>query len=202
MMARRLLLRGLRLGTLVILLGAVAARADVSAQLPEAGSDPRPPTVPAEESGPRPPDPRLLTIREMASLAEVYSVDVTKVVGKVERLRKNAVADRDLIKASCIDHLLPEMRMIRDALAPRFRSIAYRQEDFTARADFQVISPGMDRVRELLTEAEGCVGQAADSWNVFSIGTEVPSGPNTDSVADPPSPPVIVDRPSEASIYR
>lgn len=202
MVAHRSFLQGSRLGTLAVLLGAAVAPADVAAQLPAAGSDPEPAAASTEESGPQAPDPRLLNPAEMASLAEAYSVDVANAVAGVESLRKNALEARDAIKASCVDNLLPEMRMIRDALAPRFRAIARRTDDFTARADFLVIAPGMERIRELRADAEACVGQAIDSWSVFAAATETPSGPSADSEAGAPPRDVIVDRPAEASIYR
>lgn len=203
MVARRLFLQALRLSTLAILLAAAIAPSDVSAQLPEAGSDPEKPVAPAEEPGsPRAPEPQLLSIAEMVSLAEKFSFDITNSVAKVEALRKEAMIARDGIKVSCVDHLLPEMRMIRDALAPRFRSIARRNEDFTARADFLVISPGMKRIRELREEAEACTGEAIDSSSVFSITSETPPGGVNDSKADQPSHDVIIDRPTEASSYK
>ncbi|HVR64409.1 MAG TPA: hypothetical protein VMU50_21060 [Polyangia bacterium] len=202
MMARRFFLQSLRLGTLAILLGAVALPADVAAQLPASGSDPETPAAPADADAPAMPDPRLLTPREMVSLAEVYSYEIASAVANVETLRKDAVAARDAIKASCIDLVLPEMHMIRDSLAPRFKTIADRNDEFVARADFLVIPPGVTRIRELRAEAEACVGQEIDSSSVFSIGTETPPGPNADSTATTAPNDVVVDRPAEASIYR
>jgi hypothetical protein len=202
MVARRSLLQGLRLGTLAVLLGGALSPSDVGAQLPVAGSDPEKPAPAPEEGGIKPSDWRRLSTSEMVSLAEAYGFEIANSVAKVEAARKEALGARDGIKVSCIDQLLPEMRMIRDALAPRFQSISRRGEDFTARADFLVIAPGRVRVRELREEAEGCLGEAIDSSRVFSIGSEPPAGAGSDAQTDPPARDVIVDRPTEASIYR
>jgi hypothetical protein len=123
-------------------------------------------------------------------------------VAKVETIRKNASLERDGIKVACLDRLLPEMRMIRDTLGDRFRSIAHRTDEFLARADFLVISPGWQRVRELRAESEACIGEALDSSSVSSNANEIPSGPVNEGITDPPVRPVIVDRPAEASVYR
>src|SRR5258708_33675961 len=201
MVARQLLSQGLRLGTVAVMLGAAFSPADVAAQLPVAGSDPDKPAAVVEDGGVGVPDPQLLSRNEMVSLADKYAGDIATCVAKVEVARKEAQIARDLIKVSCIDHLLPEMRMIRDALAPRFTTIASRNDDFTARADFLVISPGMMRVRELRDEAETCVGEAIDTSRVFSISAEIPPG-NEDSHTIPPAHDVIIERPTEASIYQ
>ncbi|HEY2900167.1 MAG TPA: hypothetical protein VGL59_06310 [Polyangia bacterium] len=202
MVGRRFLTEGLRVGTLLTVLGAALSPSDVAAQLPIAGSDPDVPALPLENDGQRAFDPRLLTANEMMSLSTKYSYDIENSVAKVEAVRKNARLERDGIKMACLDHLLPEMRMIRDTLADRFRSIAHRADEFLARADFLVISPGWRRVRELRSEAEECVGEALDSSSVSSNANEIPGGPNSEAVTDPPVRPVVVDRPNEASIYR
>jgi hypothetical protein len=200
MVGRLLLGYGARVGTLVAVLGAVLSPSDVGAQLPQAGSDAE--GLAAEETGGiKQIDPQLLSPHELKSLALKYSFDVANDVAKVEQARKVALMGRDGIKVACIEHLLPEMRMIRDALADRFRSIARRSEDFTARADFLVISPGWQRVRELRNEAEECVGEALDASSVSSNSNNVPPA-NPGEPSEVPAHTVVVDRPTEASTYR
>jgi hypothetical protein len=200
MVGRLLLGYGARVGTLVTVLGAALLPSDVGAQLPQAGSDAEEPAA-DDSDAIKKIDPQLLSPHEMKSLALKYSFEVANDVAKVEQARKTALLERDGIKVACIDHLLPEMRMIRDALADRFKSIARRSEDFTARADFLVISPGWQRVRELRNETEDCVGEALDTSSVSSRSSNIPPF-NPAEPAEVPAHTVVVDRPTEASTYR
>jgi hypothetical protein len=200
MVGRLLLGYGARVGTLVTVLGAALSPSDVGAQLPQAGSDAEGP-VADDSQVIRPIDPQLLSPHEMKSLAVKYSFDVANDVAKVEQARKMALMGRDGIKAACIEHLLPEMRMIRDALVDRFKSITRRSDDFTARGDFLVIGPGWQRVRDLRIEAEECVGEALDSSSVSSNSSNIPPA-NPAEPSEAPSHTVVADRPTEASTYR
>ena len=206
MLGRLLFTKGLRVGTLLTVLGAPLFPSDLAAQLPQAGSDAREAALGVDDMtgriDRRPFDPRMLSTNEMTSLSSQYSYEVEIAVAQVQTLRKRALAASDGIKVSCIDQVLPELRMLGDTLAARFNSIGRRSDEFLTRADFLVIWPGWKRVRELRQEAEACVGEELDSSAVNANSTEVPPSNIAETASDPPQRPVMTDRPSEASVYR
>jgi hypothetical protein len=200
-MWQRVLSDGLRALAGAAVLAAVLSPSDVAAQLPPPASEPVADSpIDTDELLAR--DPQLMTTGEMKTLSQKYAVDIAISIGKVQNARKRAQIDRDIIKVTCIDQLLPEMKQLSEVLSRRFVAIARRNDEFPVRAEFVVISPGWQRINELRQQAEECTGQSLDGTINVSTSHEIPPSDDPDPSTAPASRPTIAARPDEASRFR
>jgi hypothetical protein len=200
-MWQRVFSDGLRALAGAAVLAALLSPSDVAAQLPPPASEPiADPPADTDELLAR--DPRLLTTGEMKSLSQKYAVDIVISIGKIVNARRRALSERDIIKVTCIDQLLPEMKQLGEVLSGRFVAIARRSDEFPVRAEFVVISPGWQRINELRREAEECTGQSLDGTINLSTSHNVPPSDESDPSNAAAGRPNIAARPDEASRFR
>jgi hypothetical protein len=141
---------------------------------------------------------------QMLELAGNYDKAMKTAAEHAENQRILAYRSRDLIRMTCIDDKLTQMTTVIKLAEPRMRSLANDLGDLLVmREHFLLASQARDRVAELATEVDLCMGD--------NLGT-IPAGhirgeatPETDNVFDPTRPPAPindVERPGEASPYR
>jgi hypothetical protein len=167
--------------------------------------DPPPPVLPTDEelTFDRPRDLNLLTRDQMLSLGEKYQVDIESDVTQVEGARTRAYQSRDLIKLTCIEDKLLQMRLISNWMIPRFKRMTMNSRDELAvRAEFIVIAPNWKRSRELRGEVESCIGETLTSVSVFTVTQEVPPPTGGPDPTEAPGPEISSERVPEASPYR
>ena len=119
-----------------------------------------------------------------------------------ETTRIQAYRSRDIIRMTCIDDKLTQMKEVLNAAAPRQLAFSRLVDDeLRMRQHFVVLQQARNRVMELAAEIEACMGDTLDAVSNGRIREETP----TDAVLDPtrpPSPTRDIERPGEASPYR
>lgn len=143
-----------------------------------------------------------LSPEQMVELVGRYDAESKTAYEHAETTRIAAYRSRDIIRMTCIDDKLTQMKEVLNLATPRVLAFArLRSDDLVMRQHFLVLQMARNRVMELATEVESCMGDALDVVSAGRIKEETP----TDSVFDPtrpPSPTRDVDRPAEASPYR
>jgi hypothetical protein len=185
---------------------AAASQDDQQPEERDEPDDPPPtPVMPTDEElkFERPRDLNLLTRDEMLSLAGKYEADIENDVAHVEAARSIAYNTRDVIKLTCIDDKLVQMKLISNGMSPRFKRIArVRSEEFSVRSEFIIIAPNWKRSKELREEVESCIGESLNSVTVVSVSHEEPEPPGGPDPTQPPDPKLNSERLPEASPWR
>lgn len=139
---------------------------------------------------------------QMIDLAGKYDGESKAAVEHGESARVTAYRSRDLIRMTCIDDKLVQMRHVMGAVAPKLLAFPGEQgNELLMRQHFLVFQLSRNRMLELAAEVDACLGDVLDSY-VGRIKEEIPA---TDSVSDPTRPAVPgqdIERPGEASPYR
>jgi hypothetical protein len=137
-------------------------------------------------------------------LADQYGKEMKVDGERVEGLRMLAYKSRDLIRMTCIDNKLTQIMVVIKLAEPRIGDLPRVQDDpLVLQERFTLVRQARERVGELATEAELCMGDNLTAVTTGRTGDEVPV--DTDNVFDPtrpPAPGVDVERPPEASPYR
>jgi hypothetical protein len=162
---------------------------------PETGApEPHDPTR-GYESAP----PEILSGNELISLSKKHGYDLASTLVAGERVREIAQRERDLIRLSCIEGHLLQMKLVKriadDALAALGRPVIQRDE-LHLRHEFRSVEMGTERVAELYTELTECAG------------SETPILPESEGKPNGPGDPTAVrvnaalpERPASASPY-
>ena len=139
----------------------------------------------------------------MVELAARYDKDMRSSLEHAESVRIGAYRQRDIIRMSCIDDKLVQMKDVIKAPEPRVASVARKaNEELVLRQHFLVVRLARKRVDELAAEVEACMGDVLDAIIAGRIRDEAPP---SDAILDPtraPTPTIDTDRPPEASPYR
>jgi hypothetical protein len=154
--------------------------------------------TPADHSG------KLMSHEEILATAVKYEAEFKRILEHAETMRVNAHRTRDLIRMTCVDERLGQMKQINAIASPRFASIKLVTEDFQMRAQFITLREGYDRLSVLADELENCTGDALAPEAVVGLGLEE-HGPgvitnDTTLPADPSE--VTAERPGAASPWR
>jgi hypothetical protein len=139
----------------------------------------------------------------MIELVGRYDAESKTAYEHAENTRIAAYRTRDIIRMTCIEDKLTQMKDIINVATPRllaFPSMA--SDELRMRQHFLVLQQARNRVTELASEVEACMGDVLDAVTVGRLREETPP---TDSIFDPTRPPTPtqeIDRPGEASPYR
>ena len=141
-----------------------------------------------------------LTPDQMIDLAGKYDQESKVALEHAESARIAAYRTRDIIRMTCIDDKITQMKEITLKTEPRLLAFPrLKENDLVMRQHFLVLQQARNRVLELAAEVDGCTGDALDAVSMGRIKEETPE---TDSVSDPTRPPTPghdIDRPGEAS---
>jgi hypothetical protein len=144
-----------------------------------------------------------LTTEQMLELVGKYDTESKTAYEHAETTRIAAYRTRDIIRMTCIDDKLTQMKDIINVATPRLLAFPRLVSDeLKLRQHFLVLQLARNRVMELATEVEACMGDSLDAVTMGRIKEETPT---TDTIFDPTRPPTPtrdLDRPGEASPYR
>jgi len=144
---------------------------------------------------------QMLTPDQMEELATRYDKDMRSSVEHAEGVRITAYRQRDIIRMSCIDDKLVQMKDVIRVSEPRVASVARKaNEELVLRQHFLVVQMARKRVDELAADVEACMGEGLDGITAGRIRDEASSDPIVDPTR-PPTPWFETERPPEASPY-
>ena len=144
-----------------------------------------------------------LNTEQMLELVQHYDAESKTAYEHAETTRIAAYRTRDIIRMTCIDDKLTQMKDVINVAAPRLMAFPrLASDELKLRQHFLVLQLARNRVMELATEVEACMGDSLDAVTMGRIKEEAPT---TDTIFDPTRPPTPtrdLDRPGEASPYR
>ncbi len=139
---------------------------------------------------------------QMLDLAQTYDKEMRAAAEHAEDVRILAYHSRDLIRMTCIDDKLGQIKSVINIAQPRFLTLrTFTTAELAMRAQFSVINQAHERVAELVAQIDSCLGDTLDAVSVGRIEEEEPRDDNINDSTRPPSPTIDVDRPPEASPY-
>jgi hypothetical protein len=154
-------------------------------------------------AAPNAPPDDAYTPEQMLILAPKYTAEMQTAVEHAEDVRIAAYRTRDIIRMTCIDDKLGQMKtLIKLASAPMLMLRTFKAEPIVMREQFDVIGRAHERVNALGSEVDACMGDNLDAVTAGRIQEEQQSG-NTDvnDPTRPPTPILPIERPPEASPY-
>jgi hypothetical protein len=155
-------------------------------------------------AAPNAPPDTAYTSDQMLILGPKLAAEMQSAVEHAEDVRIAAYRTRDIIRMTCIDDKIGQMKTLMNlASTPMLMLRTFKAEPIVMREQFDVIGRAHDRVSVLGTEIEACMGDNLDAVTVGRIQEE--QQPDTDvNINDPtrPASPIqAIDRPPEASPY-
>ena len=143
------------------------------------------------------------TSEQMMILAPKYAAEMQRSIEHAQDGRIAAYRSHDIIRMTCIDDKLMQMRTLEKLASPRMMMMrTFKAEPIVMRVEFDVIVQVRDRVTVLGTEVDACVGDNLEAVSAGRIHEENQFS-NTD-INDPTRPPMpiqAIDRPPAASPY-
>ncbi len=140
---------------------------------------------------------------QMFELGLKYQQEMAVALEHAETVRIAAYKSRDIIRMTCIDDKLGQMKEVIKIATPRMLNPKKDYEPLLLRQHFTIVQQARERVSELAAEVDSCIGDTIDSVAYGRIKQGAP--PPTDNVFDPtrpPEPTQVVDRPPEASPFQ
>jgi hypothetical protein len=147
---------------------------------------------------------RAMNPDEMLEASEAYEGEIKTTLEHAETLRIAAYRSKDIIRMTCVDDKVGQLKQIFNIAKPRFETIKQvTSDEFHMRAQFTTIREGTERIRQVAAELETCTGDSLEYVGAARINEEA-HGPGViegDSTL-PPNPTTIeIERPSQASPY-
>jgi len=144
-----------------------------------------------------------LSAEQMTVLVSKYDTESKVAYEHGETTRIQAYRSRDIIRMTCVDDKLTQMKEVLNAAAPRQLAFSRLVDDeLRMRQHFVVLQQARNRVMELAAEILVCMGDTLDAVSNSRVREEAPT---SDPVLDPTRPPTPtrdIERPGEASPYR
>jgi len=142
------------------------------------------------------------TADQMLDLSETYDKEMRAAVEHAEDVRILAYHSRDIIRMTCIDDKLAQIKAVLNVAQPRFLTLrTLKTAELVMREQFSVLNQAHERVGELSAQVDGCLGDNLDAVSIGRIQEETAPNDNINDPTRPPSPNVDVTRPPEASPY-
>jgi hypothetical protein len=142
------------------------------------------------------------TADQMLDLSETYDKEMRAAVEHAEDVRILAYHSRDIIRMTCIDDKLAQIKAVLNVAQPRFLTLrTLKTAELVMREQFSVINQAHERIAELSAQVDGCLGDNLDAVSIGRIQEETAPNDNINDPTRPPSPNVDVTRPPEASPY-
>jgi hypothetical protein len=175
------------MGAVVLVLGAMG----VAAAQPAAATGGADPLAPAETNQ---------TPEQMKTEAAMYLPQMEQGTTSVRRQVEEARAARDVVKLQCLNDKLTQLdvatRTAKDRYAS-FMSASERSDLERLRHEFTVLQVLRDRARDLVAEAQQCIGEETGFIGESRVTVEVP--PNLPDPAVYPDSPIISIPPTISS---
>jgi len=155
------------------------------------------PATPTLEKAADIPDPEKLT-RASASIAGMRSA-LTDVLGRLEEAR----ATKDVVKLNCVNEKLTQVKgllRISEQSDVALQEAVAKKDSTAAEHEYSKISIAKNKVAQLRTEAEQCIGQLAFRTDEnLTVEVEVPGGLPNEDPTNPSTPPPPTSRLPPAS---
>src|SRR5215472_6589442 len=155
------------------------------------------PTTPTLERAADVPDAEKLK-RSNAAVGRMRSV-LTEVLGRLEEAR----ATKDVVKLNCVNEKLTQVKgllRISEQSDVALQEAVAKKDATAAEHEYSKVSIAKNKVDQLRSEAEQCIGQLAFRTDEnLTVEVEVPSGLPTEDPTNPPPPPPPTSRPPPAS---
>lgn len=180
---------------------AVLAAGMATAQSPSPAAPPAPPAATAAlEKASDVPDSAKL-VRSTQALGAMREV-LRAVLGKVEEARRT----KDVVKLNCANEKLTQIKgllRISEQADVSLQEAVSRQEASSSEHEFTKVMIAQQKVGQLRSEAEECIGQLAfrTDENLF-VEVEEPNNLPGGDPTRPPSPDIVLVRPPPASPVR
>jgi hypothetical protein len=146
-----------------------------------------------------------LTPDQMFAAAASWENEMSKTLEHAETMRLQAYRSRDIIRMTCVDERLGQMKEVWAIVKPRFTTIhAATGDELSLRSQFTTIREGAERIAQLADDLEQCVGDTLDSVSATRLpGEDNGPGAAIDDPTLPPNPTTTpLDRPGYASPMR
>lgn len=140
---------------------------------------------------------------EMLALSAKYEAEMGTALTHAETVRIAAYETRDIIRMTCIDDKLGQMKEVIKIASPRYLNQDKLANDpLQIRQHYTIVQQAHVRVAELLAEVDSCLGDNIDSVAYSRIKDDRPRNDNVFDPTRPAEPTHEVDRPPEASPFR
>jgi hypothetical protein len=140
---------------------------------------------------------------QMIGMVGKYDTESKMAYDHAETTRIAAYRSRDIIRMTCIDDKLTQMKEVLNVVSPRQRAFpGLVTDELRMRQHFLVLQQARNRVMELAVEVEACMGDTLDGVTIGRLKEEAPASDSIFDPTRPPSPTHDIDRPGEASPYR
>ena len=144
-----------------------------------------------------------LSPEQMTALVGKYDTESKVAYEHGETTRIQAYRSRDIIRMTCVDDKLTQMKEVLLSVTPRQQAFARLGDDeLRMRQHFVVLQQARNRVMELAAEILVCMGDTLDAVSNGRIREETPTSDPVLDPTRPPSPTRDIERPGEASPYR
>jgi hypothetical protein len=142
------------------------------------------------------------TADQMLGLAQTYDKEMQTTIEHAQDVRIIAYRSRDIIRMTCVDDKLTQIKMVIEIAQPRYLTMrTFKTAELVMREQFSIISQAHDRVSELSTQVDGCLGDDLNAIQAGQIQEQEQSSNSPGDPTRPGAPTVDVDRPPEASPY-
>jgi hypothetical protein len=139
---------------------------------------------------------------QMLDLAQTYDKEMRAAIEHAEDVKILAYHSRDIIRMTCIDDKVAQIKAVINVALPRFLTLrTFKSAELVMREQFSVINQAHERIVELSAQVDSCLGDSLDAVTMGKIQEEEEPGSNINDPTRPPSPIIDVDRPPEASPY-
>jgi hypothetical protein len=140
---------------------------------------------------------------EMIAMIGAYDKESKAAYEHAETTRIQAYRSRDIIRMTCIDDKLTQMKEVLNVAAARVLAFpTLIADELRMRQHFVVLQLARNRVNELAAEIEACMGDTLDAVTFGRVKEEAPSSDPLSDPTRPPAPDHDIERPGEASPYR
>lgn len=144
-----------------------------------------------------------LSAEQMTVLVSGYDTESKVAYEHGETSRFQVYRSRDIIRMTCVDDKLTQMKEVISAAKPRLVAFSRLVDDeLRLRQHFVVLQLARNRVMELAAELEACMGDTLDGVSNNGLREEATPGDPALDPTRPPTPTRDTERPGEASPYR
>ncbi len=153
-------------------------------------------------AAPNAPPDSAYTTDQMLILAPKYTAEMEGAIEHAQDVRILAYRSRDIIRMTCVDDKIGQMKTLLNlAATPMLMLRTFKAEPVVMRTQFDVISRAHDRVTQLGSEVDACMGDNLSAIQAGQIQEEQGQEPNVNDPTRPPTPITPIERPPEASPY-
>jgi hypothetical protein len=138
---------------------------------------------------------------QMMTLAASYDQEMRRAVDHAQDVKILAYRSHDIIRMTCIDDKVDQIKQVITLTESRYLMLrSFKSQLIIMQSQFAIISAAHERVRQLTSEIDACMGENLDAVSMGRINEE--TLPPANSLNDPTRPQssiTSVERPPAAS---